>query len=106
VVSTALPEVKHYPRELCAVADSHEGFEQAVIETLRNDSDDLRRRRSDAMKSETWAGRVAAAGEIVMRVKHHKEAAKTAAPPAPEGRKNVAHGVSRGVPGTAQQPAP
>lgn len=70
VVSTALPEVKHYPPEFCAVADGYEAFERAVAEALRTDTPDKKRRRSEAMKGETWAARVAALGETVMRVKN------------------------------------
>jgi glycosyltransferase involved in cell wall biosynthesis len=68
VVSTALPEVMHYPRELCSVAHTYEEFEQGVLDALRNDSPEKRRLRSRAMAGETWERRVAAVCEKVMRV--------------------------------------
>jgi glycosyltransferase involved in cell wall biosynthesis len=69
VVSTNLPEVAHYPRDLCAVADTYEAFEQAVAEALRGDSSEKRRLRSRAMRGETWERKVADVCQHVMRVK-------------------------------------
>jgi hypothetical protein len=67
VVSTALPEVTYYS-DSCVVAYSYEQFEQGVVDALRNDSPGERRRRSDAMKAETWERKVAGLGATVMRV--------------------------------------
>ena len=67
VVSTALPEVEAYARH-CVIARDHEEFERGVVAALRDDSPETRRRRSDAMTSETWERRVAEIGSRVMRM--------------------------------------
>jgi glycosyltransferase involved in cell wall biosynthesis len=72
VVSTALPEVCHY-RDYCVVAESYEQFEQGIITALQQDSPETRRRRSDAMQSETWEQKVAELMQHVARVKALKE---------------------------------
>jgi glycosyltransferase involved in cell wall biosynthesis len=53
VVSTNLPEVKRYP-DWCTVAETHREFEQAVSAAIDEDSVERRRRRSAAMRVETW----------------------------------------------------
>jgi glycosyltransferase involved in cell wall biosynthesis len=58
VVSTAVPEVLRY-RDHCAVAQDHQEFEAAVVRALSADSPDARRSRSDAMRGQTWARKVA-----------------------------------------------
>jgi hypothetical protein len=73
VVSTALPEVTYYS-DLCIVARSYEEFERGVTEALRADSPEHRRRRSDAMRTETWERKVAELGNRVMRVRRDKAA--------------------------------
>jgi glycosyltransferase involved in cell wall biosynthesis len=67
VVSTAVPEVARY-RHLCAVAESYDDFEQAVVRALANDTPARRRDRSEAMRDETWAARVAAVTARVAEV--------------------------------------
>ena len=67
VVSTALPEVQAYAQH-CVIARSHEDFERGISVTLREDSAEARRRRSDAMQFETWERRVAEIGARVMRM--------------------------------------
>jgi glycosyltransferase involved in cell wall biosynthesis len=67
VVSTAVPEVARY-QHLCAVADTHDRFEAAVIEALASDSPERRRARSEAMRGETWEAKVTAMGDQVARI--------------------------------------
>jgi len=64
VVSTAVPEVRRYPH-WCAVGEDHEGVRLAIEKALREDSPEERRRRSNAMQSETWQARVAEVDRIV-----------------------------------------
>jgi glycosyltransferase involved in cell wall biosynthesis len=72
VVSTALPEVTYYS-DSCVVARSYDEFEQGILDMLRDDSPEQGRRRSEAMKAETWERKVAELGERVMRVKDKKQ---------------------------------
>ena len=65
VVSTALPEVRYYAND-CTVAETYEQFEQGVVDALRTDTPELRRRRSDAMRAESWERKVARLGDTVM----------------------------------------
>jgi glycosyltransferase involved in cell wall biosynthesis len=58
VVSTALPEVCYY-KDLCVVANTYEEFERGVATALRLDTPELRSRRSEAMRAETWERKVA-----------------------------------------------
>jgi glycosyltransferase involved in cell wall biosynthesis len=71
IVSTALPEMRHYP-EACTVAESYEEFEAGVVTALAGDSPAARKRRSEAMKDQTWEQRVVELGSVVMRVKAAK----------------------------------
>lgn len=64
VVSTAVPEVTHY-RELCTVAEDADEFERGVMDALAADTPALRRQRSEAMKDETWAAKVARVRDAV-----------------------------------------
>lgn len=72
VVSTALPEVVYYS-DSCSVARDYEEFEQGVMQAIRTDSPEERRRRSRSMRSETWERKVAELGECVMRVRRSKD---------------------------------
>ena len=65
VVSTALPEVAPY-RDWCVVAENHEQFEQGLAAVLRENDAGARRRRSDAMRQETWERKIAEIGSRVM----------------------------------------
>lgn len=71
IVSTALPEMRHYP-EHCTVAESYAEFESGVEAALRGDSPEARRRLSGAMRGETWERKVAELGAQVLRVKAAK----------------------------------
>jgi glycosyltransferase involved in cell wall biosynthesis len=71
VVATALPEVKLFDRWATA-AGSYEEFETAVALAIETDTPDLRRQRSEAMRTETWEQKVAQASEIVMQIKAQK----------------------------------
>jgi glycosyltransferase involved in cell wall biosynthesis len=71
VVSTALPEVCHYG-EHCHVASTYEEFEHGVMEALRRDTPEQRRRRSDSMREETWEKKVESVKTHVARVKTRK----------------------------------
>jgi glycosyltransferase involved in cell wall biosynthesis len=73
VVSTALPEVRHFP-DACRVAETPEEFEQAVVAALAEGAPDQRRRRSNAMRVETWEHKVAQLGGHVMRVQRERDA--------------------------------
>jgi len=78
-VSTDIPAVRDHAepasealRGACHVATTREGFHDAVERALRADSPAARRRRSDAMKTETWDDRVGQLGDIVLRVAERK----------------------------------
>jgi glycosyltransferase involved in cell wall biosynthesis len=80
-VSTDLPAVRDYAehasealRGACFVANTKPAFHDAVERALRADSPAARRRRSDAMKAETWDHKVAEVGDIVLRVADRKRA--------------------------------
>jgi glycosyltransferase involved in cell wall biosynthesis len=77
VVSTELPEVAFYKGQ-CSVVRTHDEFLAAVAKELREDSPDARRRRSDAMKKETWEAKVEQLGETILRVKERKRGARAA----------------------------
>lgn len=78
VVSTDLPEVQGY-RDYCSVARTHDEFLQGIEHELANDTPELRQRRSEIMKLETWEKKVDLLTETVMRVKNAKF--KLGAPP-------------------------
>jgi hypothetical protein len=76
IVSVALPELQGY-RQYCTIADTYEDFERGVAEALRTDTPELHRWRSEAMRSETWAKRIAAVGAEVMRVRQQRQGGQT-----------------------------
>jgi glycosyltransferase involved in cell wall biosynthesis len=71
VVSTEIPEVAYY-RDTCSVARTHDEFIAGVARELANDSPEARRRRSDAMKKETWEQKVDELGVHVQRARERK----------------------------------
>jgi len=71
VVSTDLPEVKFYS-DIAYVAHTHEEFVAKLEQALREDSPEKRRRRSDAMRNETWEAKMQQVFERVMQVKAGK----------------------------------
>ena len=56
VVSTALPEVRHYGAH-CTIAESYAEFERGVEAAIRDNSPEARRARSATMQWETWRAR-------------------------------------------------
>jgi glycosyltransferase involved in cell wall biosynthesis len=78
-VSTDMPAVRDYAdhaseqlKGACFVAKTKEEFFDSVERALREDSLEIRARRSEAMKNETWEKKVEQLGDIVMRVKERK----------------------------------
>jgi hypothetical protein len=71
VVSTALPEVRGYPGD-CHVAEDYEQFARGVQRAVLQNDPEARRRRSDAMRTETWEQKVAELGEQAMRVSRQR----------------------------------
>jgi len=71
VVSVDLPEVQDYADRI-HVARSYGDFEHGVEEALLKDTPQLRRQRSEGMRSETWSARVAHVSEKVLAVKRKK----------------------------------
>ncbi len=75
VVSTYMHEVARYASSTgasnlgCAVVQTHEEFDAAVVSALRSDSPAARRARSEAMKEETWERKVAKLGDHIQRVR-------------------------------------
>jgi glycosyltransferase involved in cell wall biosynthesis len=67
VVSSDIPEVRHYA-SLCAVARDREEFLAACEQAIAEDTPAKRRARSQAMAGETWEKKVEALGEHVRRV--------------------------------------
>jgi glycosyltransferase involved in cell wall biosynthesis len=57
VVSTKIPEVEHY-RDLIHVAGDYKEFVFGIEEILRNENGKLRTRRSEAVRDESWEGRM------------------------------------------------
>jgi glycosyltransferase involved in cell wall biosynthesis len=68
VVSVALPEVRGY-EQYCTVAPDYGEFERGIEQALRTNTPELRKRRCDAMRAESWQRRVADVAAHVMRVK-------------------------------------
>lgn len=66
VVSTDIPEVRHYPG--CAVARDRDEFVAQVDRAIAEDTPEKRRQRSESMRGETWDAKVALLGEHVQRV--------------------------------------
>jgi len=69
VVSVKLPEVQEY-RRVCAIVETSEQFEQAVVHALTTDSPQSRRERSEAMRGETWEQ---ATAQLAVRIHHALE---------------------------------
>ena len=65
VVSTDLPEVRHYAH-LCHVATTREAFLVACEQAIAEDTSLKRRVRSEAMRSESWDAKVDALEERVL----------------------------------------
>ncbi len=64
VVSTAVPEVVRYA-DRCHVATGGAAWIAAIARALPEGTPDQRRRRSDAMRSETWSARVAQVAQTI-----------------------------------------
>jgi glycosyltransferase involved in cell wall biosynthesis len=64
VVSTPVPEVVRY-QHLCAIADGPDATIAAIEAALADGGASRRRARSDAMRTETWAARVAEVARVV-----------------------------------------
>ncbi len=71
VVSTAVPEVRYYA-EHCTIAETAEEFQRGVAAALAGDSADKRQARSEAMRGETWAAKVAATYDITAGIAERK----------------------------------
>lgn len=71
VVSTALPEVRHYG-EHCIIAETYAEYERGVEQAIREDTPETRRQRSAAMQWETWASKVTDLCRHVERVQKQK----------------------------------
>jgi glycosyltransferase involved in cell wall biosynthesis len=76
-VVSSVPEVLRYPG-LAAIGRDEAEFERAIVEALNSDSPELRQRRSDAMKNETWPARVAEVAERVAEVAARKQGGRAA----------------------------
>lgn len=72
VISTALPEVRHYG-EQCVVTENYAEFERAIETALRDDTLEARRKRSDAMRWETWERKVQELGSKAARAQARKQ---------------------------------
>ncbi|MFH1129969.1 MAG: glycosyltransferase [Pseudomonadota bacterium] len=68
VVSTSLPEVRHYSN-VCTVADDYNAFLIGLEKAVKDDSKSAREKRSQSMKKETWEAKVDALGDVVRRIK-------------------------------------
>jgi glycosyltransferase involved in cell wall biosynthesis len=71
VVSVAIPEVEQRAG-FCTIAESADQFEAAIVEALASDSVEARRRRSESMRTETWAHRVGDIAAEVLRLEKKK----------------------------------
>jgi glycosyltransferase involved in cell wall biosynthesis len=76
VVSTDLPEARS--QKLCRVATTREAFLEACEQAIASDNEVERRRRSDAMKKETWEVKVEELGRIVAAVRDRKRGSGSA----------------------------
>jgi glycosyltransferase involved in cell wall biosynthesis len=75
VVSTDLPEVRSQ-NDLCRVARNKEEFLAACEQAIATDNPADRKRRSEAMASETWEAKVAELGRIVSVVRDRRRGFK------------------------------
>jgi glycosyltransferase involved in cell wall biosynthesis len=71
VVSTDLPEVRSQ-KDMCRVARNKEEFLAACELAITTDTPEDRKRRSQAMESETWEAKVAELGRIVSVVRDRR----------------------------------
>jgi glycosyltransferase involved in cell wall biosynthesis len=71
IVATDLPELRQFP-DHCRVAESPEQFEAAIRAAMVPESPEVRRRRSDSMRAQTWDHKVVEWGNIVLRVQAAK----------------------------------
>jgi glycosyltransferase involved in cell wall biosynthesis len=74
VVATGIPEAAAYPGS-CQLVRGPDEFLAACEAALRDDTQELRRKRSDAMRAETWERRVEESLQIALRVKAGRGAA-------------------------------
>lgn len=79
VVSTDLPEARHYG-DMCRIARSREEFLSACDQAIATDTPELRRSRSKALAGETWENRVREIGRIVRSVSTRRERVAAARP--------------------------
>ena len=68
VVASGIPEAAAYPGS-CQLVHGPEEFLAACERALRDDSPELRRKRSDAMRQETWERKAGESLQIALRVK-------------------------------------
>ena len=68
VVATGIPEAAAYP-DACQLVSGPEQFLAACDAALRDDSPEQRKRRSAAMRYETWERKAEATGAMALRVK-------------------------------------
>jgi len=68
VVATAIPEAAAYARS-CRLVRGSAAFVTACEDALREDSPELRRQRSDAMRHETWERKAEESLQIALRVR-------------------------------------
>ena len=68
VVASGIPEAAGYPGA-CQLAGTPEEFLAACERAIQDDSRKLRKKRSEAMRGETWEGKAAETLRIALRVK-------------------------------------
>ncbi len=66
VVSTDVPEMRHFP-ESCLVARDFQEFESAIVKALSEDSVLARQARSNSVRDQTWERKVQELGTRVMQ---------------------------------------
>ena len=74
VVSTAVPEVQRYAHA-CTVAGTPDEFLAGIERALSQNDPAARGARSEAMKSETWAARVAEVARVIDQIAVNKRGA-------------------------------
>jgi glycosyltransferase involved in cell wall biosynthesis len=78
VVSTAVPEVRRYAHA-CHVAETPAAFVAGIDRALGEGDRAARIARSEAMKAETWAARVAEVARVIDRISAEKRNSRAAA---------------------------
>ncbi len=78
VVSTAVPEVRRYAHA-CHVAETPAAFVAGIDRALGEGDRAARLARSEAMKAETWAARVAEVARVIDRISAEKRNSRAAA---------------------------